>query len=76
MNGEFEAALRDLMASWGWPPEQIEYALPVCIRACVGVGILQPVGDGYELTPLVQDDDAWERVWALLRKEGFRGHSA
>ena len=73
---DFVAALRDIMRSWRWPEPRIEQNLPKVIEICVKVGILVPRGDGFIVTELSQDDDAWERVWELFETEGIGEGSA
>ena len=66
--------LRDLLRSWGWTEAMIDARLPQILKACVDVGILIPVkDDGFEITDLLHDEDAWNRLQRLLREQGVEG---
>ena len=70
---EFVLELRGMLQKWGWPDWLVKEKWPRIIDTLVGVGILQTTDDGFELTPLVQDDEVWDTAWKALEKEGIVG---
>ena len=69
INDEMIEGLRDLLRSWGWTEAAIAGRLPQILRACVDVGILVRVkDDGFEVTDLLHDEGAWDRLQRLLRE--------
>ncbi len=74
MADEMIESLRDLLRSWGWTEVRIDSSLPEILQACVEVGILVRVkDDGFEITDLLHDEGAWDRLQRLLRERGVEG---
>ncbi len=74
MDDEMIESLRDLLRSWGWTEARIDSSLPGILRAFVDIGILVPVkDDGFEITDLLHDEGAWDRLQRLLRERGVEG---
>lgn len=70
---EFAVELRGLLKKWNLPDWQINEYWPRILDVFVGVGILKPTDQGFDLTPRAADDAAWEAAWAALEKEGIVG---
>lgn len=62
-----------MMHGWGWSDWQIRQALPRVLRVFVGVGLLQEVGGAFLPTSLIESDEAWDKAWEILEKEGIAG---
>jgi hypothetical protein len=71
MDSEFVEMLRKLMRAWHWSEAQIDEGLPKVIEACRQVGIVAWQNGKLVGTDLIEDDEAWDRVWAELAKEGI-----
>ena len=69
--------IRNLMRSWGWTETMIDRNLPRLVQACIEIGILVPIeGDGFEITDLLDDEGAWDRLQRLLQDRGIGGQAA
>ena len=71
MDGEFVEMLHKLMRDWHWSETQINEALPKVIEACSRVGVVAWQNGELVGTDLMDDDEAWDRVWTALDKEGI-----
>jgi len=70
---DFALWIREKLKEWHWPPWLVEEKWPRILDALVGVGILTTTDEGFEMTDLVNDDEAWDVVWSTLEKEGVTG---
>jgi len=76
MDGEFVETLRKLMREWHWSESQIDESLPKVLEACRRVGVVVWRNGELVGTELIEDDEAWDRVWKELEKEGIGGNHA
>lgn len=76
MDGEFVEQLRKMMREWHWSETQIDEGLPKVLEACRQVGIVAWQNGELVGTDLIEDDEAWDQVWAELDKKGIGEHFA
>ncbi len=67
---DFIEDLKKMLHKWGWPTWKINQDFPKVISAFVKVGIVRMTDQGFELTDLVGNDEAWNKAWDLLGKDG------
>lgn len=71
MDGEFVEKLRELMRQWHYPEPRIEEILPKFLEVCLEVGIVAWRDGELVGTDLIDDEEAWDRIWAELERKGI-----
>ncbi len=67
---DFIEDLKKMLREWEWPAWKINQDFPKVISAFVSVGILRLTDTGFQLTPKVGEDAAWDAAWDILGKDG------
>lgn len=69
--GNFVDDIKNMLREWNWPEWRIQRDCPKIVQAFVEVGILRVTTQGTEVTPLVADNDAWDKAWKIVERDGL-----